>query len=144
MRWRFHRCIALPSRCCFQCFLHWLHLLIFQVFAHILPSTWWPVLCATEQLPFLNFGDSPLFCHLQISHQQLVPGVFHVVKLSSLQWLCVTQSNPLPLCYLISAYILLPSELPSFEATCTESRSFTEPVFTEHLFHARHGFKVPN
>ena len=31
----------------------------------------------------------------------------------------VTQSNPLPLWYLISAYILLPSELPSFEVTCT-------------------------
>lgn len=60
-----------------------------------------------------------LFCHLRISHQQLVPGVFHVVKLSSLQWLCVTQSNPLLLWYLISAYIFLPSEFPSFEATCT-------------------------
>ena len=60
-----------------------------------------------------------LFCHLWISHQQLASGVFHAVKLFSFQWLCVTQSNLLPLWYLISAYILLLSELPSFEATCT-------------------------
>ena len=39
--------IALPPGCCCQHSLHWLHLFLFQVFMHILPSTWWPGIFAT-------------------------------------------------------------------------------------------------
>ena len=59
--WRFHGPIALPPGCCCRRFLHRVHLLIFRVFAHVLPCTWWPVIFTTEQLPLLYFGDSVCF-----------------------------------------------------------------------------------
>ena len=106
--------IALPPRCCCQRFLHWVHLLIFQVFAHILPSTWWPVLFAREQLSLLNFGDSALFGYLWISHHHLVPGMFHVVTSSLFQWLLCNSEQP-TLCTLVSHLCLHPSPIRTQE-----------------------------
>ena len=87
---------ALPSRCCCQCSLHWLHLLTLKAFAYVLPSSWWPVLFATEQLLLLNFGDSALFCYGWISHQRLVPSVFCsqivFISMTSVSDLCLHPS----------------------------------------------------
>ena len=58
-----------------------------------------------------------LFCHLWISHQQLIKQMFQVVK-SLFQWLLCDSDQPSVLWYLISACILLPSRLTSSEATC--------------------------
>ena len=75
-------------------------------------------LFAREQLPLLNFGDSALFGQLWISHQRLVPGMFHVATSSLFQWLLYNSEQPSALWYLISACILLPSGLRSSEAIC--------------------------
>lgn len=59
--WRFHRTHCDAPRMLLPALLHWVHLLLFQVFAHVLPSARWPGIFTTEQLPLLSFADSVCF-----------------------------------------------------------------------------------
>ena len=144
MRWRFHRmhCSAFK--------------MLLPVLLALAPPVHLPGLCPPSSLylvacflchratAFPQLWRLSLFCHLRISHQQLVPGVFHVVKLSSLQWLCNSEQPSAPL---VSDLCLHSSAIRApqlwgdlYHGSC----SFTKPVFTEHLLCARHGFKVLN
>ena len=139
--------IALPPRCCCLRSPHWLHLLIFQVFTHILPSTWWPVLFATTAesnclsstletqfvLPPLDFSSTVDYSYM-----------FHIVK-SLFQWLLCDSDQPSVLWYLISACILLPSRLTSSEITCLLWVKFLHWACVYWAFAlCQHGFKALN
>lgn len=130
---------ALPLRCCCQCSLHWLHLLIFRSLFTFFPLPGGLSLFAREQLPLLNFGDSALFGQLWISHQHLVPGMFNIATSSLFQWLlCSFQAT---LCTLVSHLCLHPSPIRTPGAlrqfVYCGSCSFTQPVLTKHLLCAR-------